>query len=116
MIQRGFKHEERVSHLNANTLNTYNDTCSIEGKDNKSVKSTKSLGDRLMRRAGRGVVEKQGRPLKEQKGKHSNSLANILELRTDSSPSFKKLTDRSRTNIRTSYFSIGKQQEESKGD
>jgi hypothetical protein len=45
------------------------------------VKSTKSLGDRFLKQARRGPMEKQVKGSTIKSKKHSNSLANILELR-----------------------------------
>jgi hypothetical protein len=83
LLQKGGKNREKEISNKMNTLTPCNDHQSIDSKDNKSVKSVKSLGDRLLRRAGKTMAEKQTASASKQtalasKQKHSNSLANIL--------------------------------------
>lgn len=59
------------------TLNAvFGDSLSVESKDSKSVKSSKSLGERFLRRTKAGETGRAGK-------KQSNSLANILELKME---------------------------------
>lgn len=59
----------------------YNDALSIESNDNKSVKSTKSLGERFLRKFDKQIPETS---TKTNNKKHSNSLANILDMKLES--------------------------------
>jgi hypothetical protein len=106
LLQKVKNSTGRINNEKIITQFTYNDAQSIDSKDNKSVKSTKSLGDRFLKRVDRSTIEKSIKITSNKK--HSNSLANILELKLDS-PTFKRHEDRRHLlSYKQSHYSAGK--------